>query len=356
MLAEIIVEQELLCRSQWVTTREQYLPPASHDVLFGFESAQQLLSARLRQPSTPWLFVLSGLGGSGKTALAQCLARDAIAHFSFSQFNWIEIDEADTAHVVALSPTAQRRWIAQRLCDEWQLAPAPDEDVIDVAYARLKAQPHLIVIDHVPAGLSTADLADQLLQWANPSKFIVTTRRFGTAPASACAFTMPALDRAAAIALIRHDAEARELLGLADAPDDAYDLIYDVVGGHPAALKLIVALAERLPMAALLDDFTQARLSRVADLFDDVFAAAWAALSPEARTILWQCRTAAAAGLTVEQIVARAEVPSAAVPQAIDELVTVSLIRPNGSAWEKRYVVAPLTRLYLDAVLFALQD
>jgi hypothetical protein len=69
-LTEILLNYERAAREARIRRLEEALPPAHDNPLFGIEAICQRLESQLLKPDAPWLVVIAGLGGIGKTALA----------------------------------------------------------------------------------------------------------------------------------------------------------------------------------------------------------------------------------------------------------------------------------------------
>ena len=80
------------------------LPEPSYLTLFGVDETQAELWHRLRDPAGPYLLLLAGLGGSGKTALADSLARRAIEAGGFAQVVWVTLTD------LAAEPEQESLW------------------------------------------------------------------------------------------------------------------------------------------------------------------------------------------------------------------------------------------------------
>jgi hypothetical protein len=70
---------------------ESHLPPPSYNQsgLFGVKEALVALASHLLHESGPWVMVLSGIGGIGKTSLADALVRHIMRFFHFDTVIWI---------------------------------------------------------------------------------------------------------------------------------------------------------------------------------------------------------------------------------------------------------------------------
>jgi hypothetical protein len=88
-LTDIALSHEAQAGSTHITRQESRLEPPSYQHLFGLNTLLTRLGQRLRARSDIRLFCLSGIGGIGKTSLADALARQAIARGDFEEVAWV---------------------------------------------------------------------------------------------------------------------------------------------------------------------------------------------------------------------------------------------------------------------------
>jgi len=65
------------------------LPPPGYDQLFGVEPLRAQIAAQLTAPGPPWIVAVEGMGGIGKTALADISARRLMTTGRFAELAWI---------------------------------------------------------------------------------------------------------------------------------------------------------------------------------------------------------------------------------------------------------------------------
>src|SRR5690606_32329767 len=122
------------------------------------------------------VMVLVGMGGIGKTALADAVTRQVIRHFYFEQVLWIRVggERADGAPA-GLTADALMTRLAQKLIPNLSLETSirqRDEQVHDI----LKTLPHLVVIDNLESSEASDNWTCLLRELSYPSKFLLTSR------------------------------------------------------------------------------------------------------------------------------------------------------------------------------------
>jgi hypothetical protein len=236
----------------------------------------------------------------------------------------------------------------RQLAEQIIPAQATSETYHVVLRQQLQSAPYLVVIDNLETEAETAQLVERLQDFANPSKFLLTTRVRLPLTAGVRTLVPGELALADALALLRHQAAAIGLVELAQADDGALERIYQPVGGNPLALKLVVGLAAVLPLPQILQDLTLAETREIEQMYRHIYWRAWQALSEEGQTVLEMMPLAAAIGLTPEQMTVMTSLPPNRLWPAITELVNRSLLEVRGTTWERRYGIHRLTESFLQ--------
>ena len=349
-LATILSYDESYLRHLRVHEIESALPPSTYSALFGFDSAIEILLAELLNPESAWVIAVMGIGGIGKTALADALMRRAIRHFRFQEYVWLRVnpndyDQERVDFESAIDLLAHR--LAEQIAPEVAGSTPMNERLIRVRQV-LKETPHLIVIDNLETRSSTAYLLRQLQEWANPSKFLLTTRIRPTGEASIFGYTLDELSERDAADLIRHHALSIGQNDLANATNTQARLIYDAVGGNPLALKMVISLATTMPISLILDDLEKVHTHQVEALYDRIYQRAWIALSPVQRQLLQAMPLIAESGGTLPHLRAISGLADHQLWPAINELVNRSLIELRGTTWNQNYGIHRLTASFLQ--------
>ena len=344
-LTQIIWEQETAVRQQRIHHLQSQLIPTDYTKLFGVDDNFQQIVTRLQRPDSPWVVAVVGIGGIGKTALVNSVAREIIEHFIYDQIIWLQVDS-----VQGRSPSETLDSILTQLAEQIgvQLSPQASADQRNQQLRQLlKSAAYLVVIDNLESESDVAFMADVLNDLANPSKFLLTSRV--RLPASAAVFTLvlAELSLADTAALIRHQAQTVGLSTMAEASQDELRLIYEVTGGNPLAVKLVVGLTAVYPLPRILADLKEAKTCEIADLYKHIYWQAWHSLSPHSQTLLEMMPMTAGIGATPDQLQAMSELGENKLWSAISELANRSLLEVRGTTWERRYTIHQLTESFL---------
>jgi hypothetical protein len=208
-------------------------------------------------------------------------------------------------------------------------------------------RPHLVVIDNLETDENTAFMLQAIRTFVDPTKFILTSRSRPTVSAPSFFLSLEELDPADADALLRHQAKTIGLTELAAADESTVKAIFQVTGGNPLALKMVVSLAAVLPLPTVLGDLGRGRPGPIEDLYRNIYWEAWRALGDDSRSLLQAMPLVSEMGALPEQMQAISGLSEAAFWGAVTELVTRSLLEVRGTIQERRYGIHRLTETFL---------
>lgn len=350
-LSEVLLNRELELRRTQAHDLKLRLPPRQYSRLFGIRAAVEALDDLLHPGQPPWVVALSGIGGIGKTALARHLALRSVPEYGAGAIHWISIPttqgpqgDSERAYQAALNDLAAEMRVTEG-------SPAGRREQVRRILA---SRPGLVVIDNLESEAHTTFFLEQLTGLGGPSRFLVTTRANPPGVAGARVFPLRELEFKDAADLIR--SHSREIGPSETAIHREADCqaIYDVVGGNPLALKLVVGMTTRYPLSDVLADLGARRLSQTVEMYDHVYRRAWEALSLDARELLEGMLLVSESGAGPQQLQAISGLPEERFWPALDELLARTLLEGRGSAAERRYGIHPLTRAFLRSQITGL--
>ncbi len=357
-LARTLWEMEQEAAERWADRRRallRHVPPPTYTRLFGFDEVFARLQGLLTDPAGPRFISIEGLGGLGKTALAHRLTTWAAGEVRFADIAWIVarrrqfltwqgILDGDSPH-----PTLSFEMLLDEMADQLigpDAASFPPEKKRRRLERLLEREPYLIVVDNLETAVAPRELIPRLWQFSGPSRFLFTSRHsLGQHPGVFC-LTLNELSEADSIALMRHEARARGVTALSEAEDDTLRRIYQVTGGNPLAIKLVVGQARYLPVERVLDRLRSGAGRQYEDLYRFIYWRSWEMLDEDARRVLLAMPALAPSGAYWENLQAATGLSDHRLDAAIERLVEMSLLQVAGGS-ETRYTIHQLTYTFI---------
>lgn len=351
-LTEIIIARETALATAHAHRLEAALPPAPYAGLFGLDALRDQITTLLRDPSSMIPVAIAGMGGLGKTALADAVARQLARAAVFEGIVWLRAP--------GVGQSSSETFGIQSVTEALLAALFPGEPAtgnLDANLTRLRdalqRSPHLVVVDNLETPDQLADLLDRLRSLSGPSRVLLTTR---SRPAPGTQVQVVALGELAepdGVALALEQAGAGAVNATAGHSLLAGDAaaIYGVVGGNPLALKLAVGLSAVQPLDALLRDLRSRQTPTIDDLYRHIYWQVWNSLSANSQALLLTMPLVAEAGAAPEQLLAISGFTEAELWTAIHELWSRALLEVRGTVHDKRYGIHRLTETFVQTDL-----
>ena len=352
-LAEL--EQTASQRQQAVL--HQRLPTASYVNLIGVEPHLAALQKVLTTPGAPWVLLIEGIGGIGKTSLADALLRLLIATSVFDEVAWVSAQplrftlDGDVTPVAGAAITAEIliEKLTKQLLPEaaFQVGQAP-ERLLLLLQTRLKAYPHLVVVDNLETLSDVESLLPTLHKLANPTKFVLTSRTSLYSEPNLFHFRVPELTTADALHLVRQEAALSNLPVFATCSDAELLPIIETVGGNPLAIRLIVGQTHVHPLEVILGDLRHARSQTADNFYTFIYRWAWNSLSELEQRALLVMPLANPHGDDLDYLAEVGDLEVGELRMAMNRLVMLNLVDGRGGLQARRYSIHSLTRTFLQ--------
>lgn len=338
------------------------LPLPEFTALVGVEQQLELLARLFADPDGPRLVSLEGLGGIGKSALARAFIGRPDTAGRWSKIAWVSARQAALTDDGRLSPAADAATtlddITARLCSQLgipSLAAGPLEQRIDGLKTVLGSEKHLIVVDNLETVEDYLSLVPTLGRLAGSSRFLITIRQ--TLRDFAYVYTIPVkeLNRQNAFDVIAAENARRGRGSRPAISPENFEELYQVVGGHPLALKLVAAQLYLRPLSEILAAFRQAKVG-IDQLYHYLYWQAWRAMSDPARRALLSFLPSDPEGEDLAFLQLMSGEDEETFYAAIRELDSFSLLEVNGDIERLLYRLHSLTITFLQTDILRLWD
>ncbi|MCO5209888.1 MAG: AAA family ATPase [Caldilinea sp.] len=356
-LVDLIYAQEQAACERLRTVALARLEPPTYLQLFGVEAHVDHLLAQIMAPGPPWLYAIEGIGGIGKTTLADSLMRRALDRTPWCDIAWVTARQRllnlggyiDPLPTPALTADALVDALCGQLLPEAANLPRQTTaEKFQMLRSMLKRTPHLIVIDNLETVQDVDVLLAHLRELADPTCFILTSRHNLYHEHDIHHFAIPDLDHAQALALVRFEAAVRNLPAIAAASDAELTPIYAAVGGNPLALRLVVGQLHVHSLPAILHDLATVNSRKVESLYTFIYRRAWDNLDEPGRRLLLAMPLTDSLGADLDFLAAVSALEEDELRHALDALVMLNLIDARGALQHRRYSIHSLTRTFLQ--------
>ncbi|MEM7125378.1 MAG: NB-ARC domain-containing protein [Chloroflexota bacterium] len=355
-LAGIIREMEAEARKEQRAMLGERLEAAIYVNLVGMEQHLAHLSNLVGTSGSPYLIALEGLGGIGKTSLADALMRQIINESVVDDIGWVTVRhsylnmgggiEAVSTPLITGEAVVDAL-VKQLLADVVGTAGFPLERKLSILEAHLKERPHIIVVDNLETLADVRDLMPTLQRLANPSKFIITSRERLHCEPNIYHFIVPELSQAHTVQLLRQEADLSNLSLLSESPDEVLQPIVDTIGGNPLAIRLVVGQLHIHSVDVVLADLAEVRGEPVENLYTFIYRRAWDSLDELSREVLLAMPLVHEGGEDLAFLGQVANLSDGDLRKGLNKLVTLNLVNVHGDLHSRRYNIHSLTRTFL---------
>lgn len=317
--------------------------------------SDQLMSA-LREPTRKRMIAIVGLGGIGKTALAQEVTELGQKEGLFDYIVWTT---SKTEHFVAERIMQTDNSVygfdtllsdIGRQCDRIEIAQMPlDQKRASVQHLLVNHR-ILIVMDNLETVPENAKLVHSIFQILGRSKVLITSRH-QVKHEQVFVVNLQGFPDDEGVIFLREEGKERGIEAVAQASHPCLVNIQKVTGGAPLAMKLVVGQMSRRPMEIVLKTLQEASFEGQADLFYRfVYRQSWDMLDLNAQMVLVDMSIfPPIAGGAVEDVEAISQVDKSEFWKAMDQLITFSLVDKIGPAEKERFALHPLTQYFIKS-------
>ena len=299
--------------------------------------------------SLSWLVVIEGLGGIGKTALAEVIANELWMNKNFQLVIW----SSAKGRNLAISNLLDEIIIAIDYPFISHLPLHKKRNEINKILRRISC---LLVIDNFDTIVE--EEKEAIFKWIvslpNPSKILVTSRPpvpgEKLIPAGAFIHHLNGLNQSDSIALMTK--KVKELGVTAIKPKKEYFLIdlYQITGGNPQAIILSIGQMKltSYSLERIINNLQNGR----DQLFQTLFSSSWTPLSKNAKSLL-KSASVFSTSFTKAALMATQKMFQEEFESSFNELIRGQLVESNNalSEAELRFDLHPLTKAFAESAL-----
>jgi hypothetical protein len=355
-LTETLLRLEKDASSEWRNQMLNRLEIQTYSELVGVEKPRKILLDALMDEQSHFIITLDGLGGIGKTALADRVTRDLIQTTRFDEIGWVTAKQTHLSTLGRLQiesgrPALTFQMLVDKLTLQFNILPGENHTQLErqrLIEKFIRNRPCLIVIDNLETVADHHSLLPELRKRQGPTKFLLTSRIRLLDEPGVFSLSLKELSIESAYKLIRLEAERTGFRDLVNASKSDLEAIYSAVGGNPLALKLIIGQLRFHSLSHVLERFGQSSSqTSEAGIFDYIYREIWEDLHDDNKIILLALTQAGETGFSLDHLAKISALSPEVISQSLEKLILLSMIDLSGNLSERRYRLHRLTEVFL---------
>lgn len=345
-LSKIIWAKEKELRQLEKSRITNLLPAKSYSKIFGQGRLVSKIINQLRKEGRPNIIFIVGLGGIGKSTLADYVVRKIIGEIQLEEVFWIRPQNYRLNNPSALATLAVESLTLEIAKHIFHKEIPPIDYPLELRKYLASAR-CIIVIDNLDSEMNLAKFVSQLLIFSPHTKIIITARARVSGFSKIYYANVNELSLHAATSLMVHQANSIGLMNLGEEISNRSKHLYNITGGNPLAIKLAIGMLEILPLREVLHSLKRITIGTIEDLYHGIYSISWKTLSSDAKKLLRAMPLTGEAGATIRHLHKITEMTKGEIINSLQELSNRSLVEYRGTLESKRYGIHKLTETFL---------
>ena len=338
---------EGLAWESWFNRLESRLPAKLYTYLVGVKKIEDRVIEKLSDLDGPGVVALAGIGGIGKSSLADQITRKLIRTGRFSNVGWVTFRPDNEGYL--LEPNLIKAQLVNLMAQSLlpNAGPLTTERQLERLADQLKSESYLVVVDNLETQAEADEVVQYLNGMVNPSRFIITTR--AKPERGTCLdLDLTELSSEDSLNLMQQYLETTGQTKVGEVDRVTLNKIYKIVGGNPLALKITAGLMQWMPLERIFLDLEKGR-GDAGKIYHAIFWNTWETLSQDSRLLLQAMSImGATTGAAAAQMQESSGLPDSSFWSAVDELIIRSMLEVRGSASSRRYAIHRLTESFIE--------
>ncbi|MBE2221161.1 MAG: hypothetical protein IAF02_06450 [Anaerolineae bacterium] len=332
----------------------RFLPQPDYLELLGVTDLLAQIQALLTVPHAGSFISIEGLGGIGKTALAQAAAYRQTEVEGWQDILWVSARqqrlESSGELIFEKQPVRTFNDIVDRLVVQMgqrHLTGLTSQDKLRHLQALFIEKPYLVVIDNLETIADVEMLLPALQPGAGKTRFLLTSRQTMRQYPFVRVVPVPVLSMADSRILIELEMSR---LGMAiELGQRDLNRLYNLVGGLPLALKLTAAQLQRRSLSEVLQQLQEVNTVTPYHLYTYIYRMTWEMLADSSRQLLLSTLDIAPEGDTAAWLRGMSGLANGEFEVALDQLLDYSLLVAGGAVTQRVYKLHRLTATFLQS-------
>lgn len=331
---------------------KSYFPTHAPDQIFGITPILADVEKQLAAPANVHALSIEGIGGVGKTVLAQHILKTAYEKQLFDDYAWVSAKQQEitlAGEIMEVEVSASTlddivSRLAQQL-GQTHLAGYPTDEKLTQLQHLSHEKKLLVVIDNLETVADVRGVVPALLKLSAHSTIIFTSRKSLSLYPAVHVIKVPELSFEHSLKLIKNELRRRGMD--LSVEEETIRRIYEITGGIPLALKLAAAQLGRVAVSEIVRQLRMGK-EQAKNVYLYIYHQAWQLLSDAGKELLLSMLLVSPSGEDRAWICEISGISEKKFNRGIAALQDLSLIELSDSIERPRYRIHRLTTSFLQ--------